>query len=174
MGLGFCVVLRDADPKDVLRPDQLRALAGIGAHVVGFADVPPGDLVVDAEGKYGAFLDAHGEAAMITRPDFYVFGGASPIKTWRGWWTSYWPSLRRTASAFPPTWSTMPGGSRRTNQRPDPGCRRSAGRLHTLRWRPNGLGKSIHKDVPYGAGALMPDLQVEGLEGGWQGTHASV
>ena len=80
VGLGFCVVLRDADPKDVLCPDQLRALAGIGAHVVGIADAPLGDLVVDAEGKYGAFLDTHGAAAMITRPDFYVFGGASTDK----------------------------------------------------------------------------------------------
>jgi len=77
VGLGFCVVVRDADPAGLLRPDQLRALADIGAHVVGIAGAPSGDLVVDMEGKYAAFLDAHGAAGMVTRPDFYVFGGVS-------------------------------------------------------------------------------------------------
>ena len=73
VGLGFCVVLRDVDPTEVLRPDQIRALADIGAHVVGLGD----GLVEDLEGKYRQFMDAHGAAAMITRPDFYVFGGVA-------------------------------------------------------------------------------------------------
>lgn len=77
VGLGFCVVLRDANPADVLRPDQTRALAGLGAHVAGISAAPQGDLVVDVDGKYAAFLDAHGAAGMITRPDYYVFGGVS-------------------------------------------------------------------------------------------------
>ena len=86
VGLGWCVVLRDADPADLLRPDQLQALAALGAHVVGVAAAPReetaaepcGNLAVDMDGKYAAFLDAHGGAAgMITRPDFYVFGGVS-------------------------------------------------------------------------------------------------
>ena len=77
VGLGFCVVLRDADPADVLRPDQLQALAALGAHAVGIATEPRGNLAVDVDGKYAAFLDAHGTAGMITRPDFYVFGGVS-------------------------------------------------------------------------------------------------
>ena len=76
VGLGFCVVLRDADPADVLRPDQMRALAGLGAHVVGISAAPRGDLVVDIDGKYGAFLDIHSSAALVIRPDFYIFGGA--------------------------------------------------------------------------------------------------
>lgn len=80
VGLGFCVVVRDADPAGLLRPDQLRALADIGAHVVGIAGAPSGDLVVDMEGKYAAFLDAHGAAGMVTRPDFYVFGGVSEAR----------------------------------------------------------------------------------------------
>ncbi len=80
VGLGFCVLVRDMDPVDVLRPDQIRALAGIGAHVVGISTAPRGDLVVDVEGKYGAFLDAHGAAGMVTRPDFYVFGGVAEAR----------------------------------------------------------------------------------------------
>ncbi len=77
VGLGFCVLVRDADPADLLRPDQFRALSEIGAHAVGIGASPRGNLVVDLEGKYGAFLDAHGAAAMITRPDFYIFGGVA-------------------------------------------------------------------------------------------------
>ncbi len=77
VGQGFCVVLRNADPAEVLRPDQLRALAEIGAHVVSLTSGRGGDRVVDVEGKYAAFLKAHGAVGMITRPDFYLFGGAS-------------------------------------------------------------------------------------------------
>lgn len=92
VGLGLCVVVRDTDPASLLRPDQLRALSGIGAHVVGVAAephgdtaaAPRGDLVVDVEGKYGAFLDAHGAAGMITRPDFYVFGGVAEARDLAG------------------------------------------------------------------------------------------
>ncbi len=85
VGLGFCVIVRDADPASLLRPDQLQALAGIGAQVVGLAsascgDRPGSDLVVDVEGKYNAFFDAHGAAAAITRPDFYVFGGVADAR----------------------------------------------------------------------------------------------
>ena len=32
---------------------------------------------MDVEGKYLAFLDEQGAAGMITRPDFYVFGGVA-------------------------------------------------------------------------------------------------
>ncbi len=75
VGLGFCVVLRNADPASLLRPDQLRGLERIGARVVGIVDGRGGERVVDVEGKYGDFLKAHGAVGMITRPDYYVFGG---------------------------------------------------------------------------------------------------
>jgi 3-(3-hydroxy-phenyl)propionate hydroxylase/flavoprotein hydroxylase len=86
VGLGFGVVVRGAEPADLLRPDQLRDLEALGAHVGGItteprsattASKPRGGLVLDVEGKYGDFLDAHGAAGMITRPDFYVFGGVT-------------------------------------------------------------------------------------------------
>lgn len=84
VGLGFCVVVRDADPAGLLRPDQVSALNGLGAHIVGVAAASSGDLVVDMEGKYGAFLDAHGAAVIITRPDFYIFGGAATVEGLEG------------------------------------------------------------------------------------------
>ena len=77
VGLGFCVIIRDAEPADVLRPDQMRALQTISAHVVGIAASARDGFAVDVDGKYGGFLGAHGAAAMITRPDFYVFGGTA-------------------------------------------------------------------------------------------------
>jgi len=80
VGLGFCVVARNAEPTDLLRPDQLRALDAIGAHVVSLTSGRGGDRrVVDVEGKYSAFLKAHGAVGMIVRPDFYVFGGVPEI-----------------------------------------------------------------------------------------------
>ena len=78
VGLGFCVVVRNAEPADLLRPDQLRTLDAIGAHVVRLTSGRGGDRrVADVEGKYSAFLKAHGAVGMIVRPDFYVFGGVS-------------------------------------------------------------------------------------------------
>lgn len=77
VGLGWCVVVRNADPADLLRPDQFRALEGIGARVVGLTSGRGGDRVVDVEGKYSAFLKAHGATGMVVRPDFFLFGGVS-------------------------------------------------------------------------------------------------
>lgn len=63
----------------LLRPDQLRTLDAIGAHVAGIASAsnPGGDLVVEVDSKYTAFLDAHCAAEMVMRPDFYLFGGVA-------------------------------------------------------------------------------------------------
>jgi 2-polyprenyl-6-methoxyphenol hydroxylase-like FAD-dependent oxidoreductase len=77
VGTGFCVVVRDADPASLLRPDQLDSLKRLNAHVVGISATSQPGLVEDIEGKYGAFLGTHGAAAMITRPDFYVFGSTA-------------------------------------------------------------------------------------------------
>ena len=77
VGLGFCVVLRDADPASVLRADQMTALTSLGAHVVGVAEGPMRGLVVDGAGRYTGFLETHGAIGMVTRPDFYIFGGVT-------------------------------------------------------------------------------------------------
>ena len=84
VGLGFCVIVRDAEFSELLRPDQLRALEDLGAHAVGVAAEPHGDCAVDVTGKYGAFLEEHGAAAMITRPDFYIFGGVAEARDLAG------------------------------------------------------------------------------------------
>ena len=84
VGLGFCVITREVDPTGLLRPEQLRALEQLGAHVVGIAAGPRPGFVMDIEGKYAAFLATHGAAAMITRPDFYVFGGVAEARDLAG------------------------------------------------------------------------------------------
>lgn len=76
VGLGFCVVLRGADPVGLLRPEQRHALTELGVHVVGIGAAESG-LVQDLEGRYGAFFDEHETAGMIVRPDFYVYGGVN-------------------------------------------------------------------------------------------------
>nr|WP_294502544.1 bifunctional 3-(3-hydroxy-phenyl)propionate/3-hydroxycinnamic acid hydroxylase [uncultured Rhodopila sp.] len=77
VGQGFTVVVRDADPAKLLRPDQLRALETIGGHAVCLTNGRGGERVVDVDGRFGDFLKAHGAAGMIVRPDFYVFGGVA-------------------------------------------------------------------------------------------------
>ena len=74
VGLDFNIMVRNADPASLLRPDQFHALAAIGANVVSLVAGRGGDHVVDVEGKYSNFLKAHGAVGMITRPDYYVFG----------------------------------------------------------------------------------------------------
>ncbi|EWM18373.1 monooxygenase, FAD-binding [Kutzneria sp. 744] len=72
IGGGFTVVSTVADPASVLDPQQLAFLSSIGAHLVHV-----GGDVVDVEGKYAAHLAAQGWEVVVTRPDFYVFGGGS-------------------------------------------------------------------------------------------------
>jgi 2-polyprenyl-6-methoxyphenol hydroxylase-like FAD-dependent oxidoreductase len=79
VGLGFMVIADGVDPRSVLRPEQVRWLDAVGARVVHLTSGPTSDpeAVVDRDGKYRAWLVGHGLAAMIVRPDFYVFGGAA-------------------------------------------------------------------------------------------------
>ncbi len=80
VGLGFVVLLRGANPHGLLRPDQLRMLDLLGAQVLQLDGASGVDALSDLDNKYGAFLDAHGLAGLIMRPDFYVFGGVSQMR----------------------------------------------------------------------------------------------
>ncbi len=72
VGGGFIVFAREFDPRRALSPQAQTGLARAGASYVQLG----GDGVRDVDGRLDAFLDAHGWAAMIVRPDFYVYGGA--------------------------------------------------------------------------------------------------
>jgi len=80
VGGGF-VVLATSDARTVLDAAQRDFLAAIGAHVVHLAAVGAGgaNTVADADGAYLAYLAAASCAAVIVRPDFYVFGSAGSI-----------------------------------------------------------------------------------------------
>ena len=91
VGTGFVLLLgRDPFGMNLNDPD-LVALGRLGAHVVRV--VPPGtgpagpadaagpaggvETVADVDGRYQQWLDAAGYAAVVIRPDFYVFGGVA-------------------------------------------------------------------------------------------------
>ena len=71
VGQGF-VVAAAFDPAAVLGPDQLAFLRDIGAHLVHL-----GGAVQDVNGSFLAYLAGHGAAAVIRRPDHYVFSMAA-------------------------------------------------------------------------------------------------
>ena len=74
-GGGFVVVTRSFDGEVALGAEALSALAVIDACFVALGD---GESDVrDLDGRLDAFLTAQGWAAMIVRPDYYVYGGAA-------------------------------------------------------------------------------------------------
>lgn len=77
VGLGFAVISIDAEPRRALRDDQLQALDQLGAKIVRLRPIRglDPDAAVDLDAKYLPFMLENGVRAMITRPDFYVFGG---------------------------------------------------------------------------------------------------
>lgn len=78
-GRGF-VLLASQDPRSSLDAEALGYLAGLGAHLIHV--LPAGqrgdhDAVIDAGGTYTSYLNRTRAAAVLVRPDFYVFGGVS-------------------------------------------------------------------------------------------------
>lgn len=79
VGRGF-VLLVTEDPFDLLAPADREFLVGIGTRVVRVvaSGSPVGEHTVsDVDGVYLPYLAEFGAAAMLVRPDFYVFGAAT-------------------------------------------------------------------------------------------------
>lgn len=72
MGLGFALVARDAATLQAISPAHRAALQAQGAQIV---HIGPGGLV-DVDDTYASWLEQLGCVAVLTRPDFYVHGGA--------------------------------------------------------------------------------------------------
>ena len=72
-GGGFVVISRGFAAERALDAKALRALAVLGASFAVFGD-GAGELT-DADGRLIGFLDEHGWAAMVVRPDYYIYGG---------------------------------------------------------------------------------------------------
>jgi hypothetical protein len=78
VGLGFVLLLAPDVESSVLPPSQKAFLDALGASVVSLSATAtvPGQIV-DVQGKFTDYMDTHYLKAIIVRPDFYVFGGAS-------------------------------------------------------------------------------------------------
>jgi len=74
---GFSIIARGFEPAEKIDTRLLNALAVVGSSYItlGIANDIRG--AEDMDGRLEAFLDQHGWAAMIVRPDFYVYGGAA-------------------------------------------------------------------------------------------------
>jgi 2-polyprenyl-6-methoxyphenol hydroxylase-like FAD-dependent oxidoreductase len=74
---GFSIIARGFNPSDTLEPHMLHALAVVGASYIALGEADHVGGVKDLDGRLEEFLDRHGWAAVIVRPDFYVYGGAT-------------------------------------------------------------------------------------------------
>ena len=74
-GGGFVVVTRGFDAEAALGREATDALAVVAAHLVTLGDGENG--VRDLDGRLDDFLTAQGWAAMIVRPDYYIYGGVA-------------------------------------------------------------------------------------------------
>jgi 3-(3-hydroxy-phenyl)propionate hydroxylase len=80
LGWGFALLGWNIDPVADLSEDQRAFLEAIRCRTVPLGEGPQG-RVRDEQGVYRDYLEAHGLAAVIFRPDFYAFGGvASPAE----------------------------------------------------------------------------------------------
>jgi flavoprotein hydroxylase len=89
VGTGFVVAVSAAastDPASLLPADQLAELEAIGTQLVlltapgGAVSAPaPWQVVTDVDDHYLPELAAAGHVALVSRPDFYVFGAATDL-----------------------------------------------------------------------------------------------
>lgn len=75
-GDGFVVIGNGVDPETVLQGDTGAALAAVGMRCLALGHGPGPNAIRDLDGRLDAFMAGRGWAAMIVRPDFYVYGGA--------------------------------------------------------------------------------------------------
>lgn len=73
------VVAHDGHPWAALSDRQRDALGRLGAIVVGVASSGGSADVVDVTGAYRTYFREHGVAAVVSRPDFYVFGAVTEL-----------------------------------------------------------------------------------------------
>ena len=77
LGVGFSLVMRGNDARQELDAGALAALRLIDMHYASIGRSETESRLIDLDGRLEPFMKAHGWDAMIVRPDFYVYGGAS-------------------------------------------------------------------------------------------------
>ena len=78
VGGGFVLVARSAEMLDDLSPVARRTIERLRISTLALDGLPDDKRVfLDHDGRHGQFLEDHGLCAMLVRPDYYLFGGAT-------------------------------------------------------------------------------------------------
>lgn len=77
LGMGFSLVMCGHDPRRELDAETIAALRLINMHYASIGGGETDNGLIDLDGRLEPFMRAHDWKAMIIRPDFYVYGGAS-------------------------------------------------------------------------------------------------
>jgi 2-polyprenyl-6-methoxyphenol hydroxylase-like FAD-dependent oxidoreductase len=78
----WALFTRGGAAEDHLDDGHRRILADLDAitvEILAAGSTPREGAIVDLDGRYGAWLDEHGARAVLTRPDFVVFGAAQQL-----------------------------------------------------------------------------------------------
>jgi 2-polyprenyl-6-methoxyphenol hydroxylase-like FAD-dependent oxidoreductase/catechol 2,3-dioxygenase-like lactoylglutathione lyase family enzyme len=76
VGTGFALIASAGDPLEPLGPEQRELVDSLGVTLASLDPIAPSG-VRDVDGRLTRWLSDHGVHAVLVRPDFYVFGGAS-------------------------------------------------------------------------------------------------
>jgi 2-polyprenyl-6-methoxyphenol hydroxylase-like FAD-dependent oxidoreductase len=78
----FSVLTTGAHPREILSAAQVARLEQLGAILVEVIPAdrqPTAGAIVDIDGRYQQYLAQHGVAAIVNRPDYYVFGAVAKL-----------------------------------------------------------------------------------------------
>jgi 2-polyprenyl-6-methoxyphenol hydroxylase-like FAD-dependent oxidoreductase len=79
VGRGWQIISMVADPDSVLSASQRDYLDRIGARRIHIRDVGGPEAVVEVGGRYRDWFASLDSAAVLVRPDFYIFGTAQSL-----------------------------------------------------------------------------------------------
>jgi 2-polyprenyl-6-methoxyphenol hydroxylase-like FAD-dependent oxidoreductase len=79
VGLGFIVIVREGEPTRLLDAPLQSALALLPTRYVTLGDASSAHFIEDLDGRLASFMTRNGWEAMVTRPDFYVYGGTAKV-----------------------------------------------------------------------------------------------
>lgn len=79
VGTGFQIIVRNGSAADWLDSATLAALNRIGARFASLDETDTAGGLRDLAGRLVGFMAERGWAAMIVRPDFYIYGGVAGL-----------------------------------------------------------------------------------------------
>ena len=74
----FALHCRGINPNEILSPELRRKLDDLNIQIISYSGKTT-DAVQDLDGRIDSFFEQYDWVAFVTRPDFYVYGGASDI-----------------------------------------------------------------------------------------------